>query len=252
MPSDEEDLPDEAADDEEADDEEGEGDEDGETHELAGSLSDLLAQLEAVSEELEEEAEEASEVIVEGSSAGGSVLIQLTGALEAVSVRIDPTLVDPADVAMLEDAVLAALRDGLSQVVEFRRQLESDIEGTEVDLSGLLGKLGGLAGFGGLGLPDLGGLGNPEALIAELRGALGSLPGGLGGNLAGGLGDVMAGLGLRGGAPAAPGPTEGYASAEGAAGTTDAAAGTADAAAGADADGEPESGRADEVPRSPE
>ncbi|MGP0006461.1 MAG: YbaB/EbfC family nucleoid-associated protein [Acidimicrobiales bacterium] len=182
---------------------------DDETHELAGSLSGLLAQLEAVSGELDEVAEEASDVIVEGSSAGRSVVIQLTGALEAVSVRIDPALVDPTDVAMLEDAVLAALRDGLAQVVEFRQELADEIESTEVDLSGLLGKLGGLASFGGLGLPDLGNLGNPEDLIAGLTGALGSLPGGLGSSLPGGLNDIMAGLGINTGAPAAGSRTDG-------------------------------------------
>jgi hypothetical protein len=161
-------------------------------------LSGLLAQLEAVTEDLEEVAEEVADIIVEGTSAGGSVVIQLTGALDAVGVRIDPSLVDPTDVAMLEDAVLAALRDGLAQVVELQEEFAEEIEDDEIDLSALLGKLGGLANFGALGLPDLGNLaGSPEDLIAGLTGALGSLSGGLaGGGLPGGLSDLMAGLGL--------------------------------------------------------
>lgn len=133
-------------------------------------------------------AEELSDIVVEGTSAGRSVVIQLTGTYEAVSVLIDPALVDPAEVATLEDALLAALRDALSQVAELQEELADGIEGEDIDLSSLLGKLGGLAGFGGLGLPDLGDLRNPEDLIAGLSGALGSLPGG--------LSDIMAGLGL--------------------------------------------------------
>jgi nucleoid-associated protein EbfC len=185
------------------------GDEDdvdvAQSHESGDDLSGLLAQLEAVSEELDEAVEEAADVIVQGSSAGGSVVIQLTGALEAVSVHIDPALVDPADVGMLEDALLAALRDGLSHVVEVQEQLAGELESPEIDLSGLLGKLGGLTSFGGLGLPDLGDLGNPEDLIAGLTGALGNLSGGLGSAFPSGLSDIMSGLGLGGAGPTIPG-----------------------------------------------
>lgn len=174
--------------------------------EQQAELSGLLAQLEAVTEDLEEVAEEAADIIVEGTSAGGSVVIQLTGAFEAVAVRINPSLVDPTDVAMLEDAVLAALRDGLAQVAELQEEFAEEIEDDEIDLSALLGKLGGLANFGALGLPDLGNLaGNPEDLIAGLTGALGSLSGGLGGGgLPGGLSDLMAGLGFPPGTTAVP------------------------------------------------
>lgn len=185
------------------DDARGDKETEGAGEQIAG-LDGLLAQLAVVSEQLDDVAQEASDVIVQGSSAGGSVVVQLTAALEAVSIRIDPALVDPGDIGLLEDAVLAALRDALTQVVELQSELADELEGTEIDLSGLLGKLGGLASFGGLGLPDLGDLGNPEDLIAGLTGALGNLPASLGGSLPAGLSDMMAGLGLSNAAPAAP------------------------------------------------
>ncbi len=53
---------------------------------------------------------------LEGSSGGGLVRIEMTGAKEILSVRIDPSAIDPADVEMLQDLVLAALSDASRQV----------------------------------------------------------------------------------------------------------------------------------------
>ena len=53
---------------------------------------------------------------IEGTSGGGLVRIEMTGAKEILSVRIDPSAVDPAEVEMLQDLVLAALRDASRQV----------------------------------------------------------------------------------------------------------------------------------------
>lgn len=55
---------------------------------------------------------------IEGSSGGGLVRIEMSGAKEILSVRIDPSAVDPGDVEMLQDLVLAALRDASRQVDE--------------------------------------------------------------------------------------------------------------------------------------
>ena len=55
---------------------------------------------------------------IEGTSGGGLVRIEMTGAREILSVRIDPSAVDPADVELLQDLVLAALRDASRQVDE--------------------------------------------------------------------------------------------------------------------------------------
>jgi len=55
---------------------------------------------------------------LEGTSGGGLVKIEMTGAKEVVSVRIDSSAVDPTDVEMLQDLVLAAFRDASRQVDE--------------------------------------------------------------------------------------------------------------------------------------
>lgn len=53
-----------------------------------------------------------------GSSGGGLVRIEMTGAKQILSVRIEPSAVDPPDVEMLQDLVLAALSDASRQVDE--------------------------------------------------------------------------------------------------------------------------------------
>jgi DNA-binding YbaB/EbfC family protein len=55
---------------------------------------------------------------LEGTSGGGLVSIEMTGAKEILSVRIDPTAVDPADVEMLQDLVLAAVNEAGRKVDE--------------------------------------------------------------------------------------------------------------------------------------
>lgn len=55
---------------------------------------------------------------VEGSSGGGLVRIEMSGEKEIVSVKIDPSAVDPQDVETLQDLILAALRDAGRQADE--------------------------------------------------------------------------------------------------------------------------------------
>jgi DNA-binding YbaB/EbfC family protein len=96
----------------------------------------------------------AAETELEGVAGGGAVRIRLTGAGDFLSVTIDPAAVDPADVEMLQDLVLAALHDATRRVQELQ----------EASMSGGMAGLGDLLGGGGLGgLADLGGLfGGPD------------------------------------------------------------------------------------------
>jgi DNA-binding YbaB/EbfC family protein len=57
--------------------------------------------------------EELGSTIVDGSAGGGVVKARVTGKQELVSVTIDPSAVDPADVDMLQDLVVAAVNDAL-------------------------------------------------------------------------------------------------------------------------------------------
>lgn len=70
---------------------------------------------------------------VEGLAGGGLVRIEMSGTKDVLSVKVDPSAVDPADVETLQDLVLAALRDASRQVDEAVRKKTSAM------LGGMLG-----------------------------------------------------------------------------------------------------------------
>jgi len=127
-------------------------------------FGDLFSKLQAAQASLAAQEEAIDETLVEGKAAGGAVVVSLRGSLEAQAVSIDPALIDAADPSLLEDAVLAALRDALAQLRELRSSLSPPGLGSpaggmdlgamvgELDLGGLLGGVDLNALVGGLGL----------------------------------------------------------------------------------------------------
>jgi DNA-binding YbaB/EbfC family protein len=103
----------------------------------------LLQQAQAMQEQLLEAQAAAAEEEVEGVAGGGAVKIVLTGGLEFRSVRIDPSAVDPQDVAMLEDLILAALNDGIAKAQELTQEATSEAMGG-LELGALGGSIPGL------------------------------------------------------------------------------------------------------------
>ena len=85
-----------------------------------------------------------ADTTVEGSSGGGMVKVVVTGTGDVQSVHIKPEVVDPDDVEMLEDLVLAAVTDGLRRSHEIQQESLGGVTGG-LDL-GALGDLGGLLG----------------------------------------------------------------------------------------------------------
>jgi nucleoid-associated protein EbfC len=108
------------------------------------NINDLLAQAQQMQEQLVAAQAEAADTVVEGQAGGGVVRIAVTGGMEFQSVAIDPSAVDPDDVDMLQDLVLAALHDATAKVAEAQ-------QGAMGGLGGLAGGLGDLGGGGGLG-----------------------------------------------------------------------------------------------------
>ena len=81
-----------------------------------------MANLQKMAQQMQQEMlrvqTELESTIVDGSAGGGVVRATVTGKQELVSVTIDPSAVDPDDVEMLEDLVLAALHDAVRKIGE--------------------------------------------------------------------------------------------------------------------------------------
>ena len=82
----------------------------------------MLAQLQALQEEMAKQQALLAEETVEVSAGGGMVTVVATGQQEIVSISIQPEVVDPEDVEMLEDMVLSAV----NQALERSRQLAEE------------------------------------------------------------------------------------------------------------------------------
>jgi nucleoid-associated protein EbfC len=71
---------------------------------------------------LEKIQRELAETVVEGTAGGGVVTAQVTGAREFRGVRIDPSVVDPDDVEVLEDLVTVAIQDAMNRATELAEE----------------------------------------------------------------------------------------------------------------------------------
>jgi nucleoid-associated protein EbfC len=92
-----------------------------------------MANLQRMAQQMQQEMlriqTELESTIVDGSAGGGVVTAQVTGKQELVSVTIDPSAVDPADVEMLQDLVTAAVNEALRASRELADQKMSAVTG---------------------------------------------------------------------------------------------------------------------------
>ena len=100
-------------------------------------LGGLLEQAQQMQQQLMDAQAALADEVVEGHAGGGVVKVTVTGGMEFRTVKIDKSVVDPDDVEMLEDLVLAALHDAAHKVQELTQQGMGQLG---------LGGLGGLLG----------------------------------------------------------------------------------------------------------
>jgi DNA-binding YbaB/EbfC family protein len=101
------------------------------------NMQQLLKQAQKMQEDMMKAQEALKDEVVQASAGGGMVTVEVSGDLVVRSVTIDPQAVDPDDVELLADMVLAATNEALRSAQELAAT-----------------KLGGITGgLGGLGLP---------------------------------------------------------------------------------------------------
>ncbi|PLT27682.1 YbaB/EbfC family nucleoid-associated protein [Peribacillus deserti] len=80
-----------------------------------GNMQNMMKQMQKMQKKMEEAQANLGEEKIEGTAGGGMVTVVVTGHKEIVEVNIKPEVVDPDDIEMLQDLVLAATNDALKK-----------------------------------------------------------------------------------------------------------------------------------------
>jgi len=78
-------------------------------------MNDLVRQAQMMQKKMAKMQEELNQKVVEASAGGGMVTVKANGAQEIMEIRIEKDVVDPEDVEMLQDLVMAAANDALKR-----------------------------------------------------------------------------------------------------------------------------------------
>jgi len=84
------------------------------------NMQALMRQAQKMQEEALRAQQEVDESVVEGSASGGMVTVKLSGAKNLLEVKINPAVVDPDDVEMLEDLIVAAVNDATAKADDLK------------------------------------------------------------------------------------------------------------------------------------
>ena len=89
----------------------------------------IMQQVQRLQKDMEKVQQELGESRVEASSGGGMVTAAANGLGELLEVKIAPEVVDPQDVEMLQDLVLAAVKEALSKAREMQAEKTGELTG---------------------------------------------------------------------------------------------------------------------------
>lgn len=99
----------------------------------------MLKQMQKMQSDMQRVQMELQEETVQSSAGGGAVTAVVSGGLEVKAVKIDPKVVDPEDVEMLEDTIVAAVNEAMRQAQDLAQRRIGEITG----------------GLSGMGIPGL-------------------------------------------------------------------------------------------------
>ena len=96
---------------------------------MPGNMNNLMKQAQKMQKQMEEKTKELEERIWEASAGGGAVTVSVSGKKEVTSVKLAPEVVDPDDIEMLEDLIVAATNEALRKMEEESNAAMSSITG---------------------------------------------------------------------------------------------------------------------------
>lgn len=107
---------------------------------MPGNMNNLMKQAQRMQRQMEEQQKELEEKEFTAAAGGGAVKVTVTGKREVTKVELLKEAVDPDDIEMLQDMIVAAVNEAMRQVDEASSESMGKLAG------GLGGGLGGLGG----------------------------------------------------------------------------------------------------------
>ena len=96
---------------------------------MPGNMNNLMKQAQKMQKQMEEATKELEEKEITATAGGGAVEVTITGKKEVTRVKLAEEVVDPDDIEMLEDLIMAATNEALRQIEEASQQSMSKITG---------------------------------------------------------------------------------------------------------------------------
>ncbi|MBN2285516.1 MAG: YbaB/EbfC family nucleoid-associated protein [Tissierellales bacterium] len=94
-----------------------------------GNMNNMMKQVQKMQKQMADVQKELEERAVEATSGGGAVTATVNGKKELLDIKILPEVVDPEDVDMLQDLILAAVNEAIKQAEEMMEKEMSKITG---------------------------------------------------------------------------------------------------------------------------
>ncbi len=108
---------------------------------IKGGMQQLMRQAQQMQKKIEKMQKELEEMRVEASAGGGMVSVVVSGKKKILALHIDKEVVDPNEIDMLQDLIIAAVNEGLRKAEEkYSQEMEKIVPGGN-DLFGNLGNL---------------------------------------------------------------------------------------------------------------
>ena len=96
---------------------------------MPGNMANLMKQAQKMQRQMEEQAKEMETKEFTATAGGGAVEITVSGTREVLKVKLDEEVVDPDDIEMLEDLIVAATNEALRKVEEASASAMSKLTG---------------------------------------------------------------------------------------------------------------------------
>ena len=96
---------------------------------MPGNMNNLMKQAQRMQRQMEEKSKEFEDKEWEATAGGGAVKVRVSGKKEILSVKLSEEVVDPDDIEMLEDLIVAATNEALRKIEETSQQAMAKITG---------------------------------------------------------------------------------------------------------------------------